>query len=168
MINLLPHEDLLDMRFLRVKKYVKLGTTILLVVYLFLVVGIFSWWIYLTSKQDFSTRQMVGLLKELSEFGNKEALYRNLAHRVLVVDKAISSHKPISLQMNPLLDTSVGVLISGYSWDGSTKQRLVLKASNPLLLERYIDTLKTSFSKVKLEEFRLYTAPDWTATIVVE
>lgn len=168
MINLLPREDLLDMRLERVKNYVKLGTTILLTVYLLAVAGILFWWIYLTQKQDLATRQMVGILKQLSEFGNKEALYRNLSHRTSVVDKSISSHALISSQMTPLVDTSVGVLISGYSWEDASRQKLVLKASNPLLLERYIDTLKATFKKVKLEEFRLYTAPDWTATIIVE
>lgn len=168
MINLLPREDLLDIRLERVKNYVKLGTTILLVVYLLIVSGILFWWGYLTQKQDLATRQMVGILKQLSEFGNKEALYRNLSHRVSVVDKSISSHALVSSQMAPLIDTSVGVLISGYSWKDASKQKLVLKASNPLLLERYIDTLKVTFKKVILEEFRLYTAPDWTATVIVE
>lgn len=168
MINLLPREDLLDMRMERVKNYVKFGTTSLLVVYLLIVAGILFWWIYLTQKQNLATRQMVDILKQLSTFVNSEALYRNLAHRIEVVDKSITSHRIISSQITPLLDTSVGVLISGYSWGGASGQRLVLKASNPLLLERYIDTLKISFKKVKLEEFRLYTAPDWTATIVVE
>jgi hypothetical protein len=84
------------------------------------------------------------------------------------VDKAVSEHKLVSSRILPLLDTSVGVQITGYSWDDSPRQKLVLKASNPLLLERYIDTLKVSFKKVKLDEFRLYTAPDWTATVIVE
>jgi hypothetical protein len=168
MINLLPREDLLDMRIERIKTYVKTGTTILLAVYLVAVLGIILWWVYLTQNQDQATRQMKEILGQLSNQGNKEALYRNLAHRVSIVDKAVSEHKLVSSRILPLLDTSVGVQITGYSWDDSPRQKLVLKASNPLLLERYIDTLKVSFKKVKLDEFRLYTAPDWTATVIVE
>ncbi len=168
MINLLPKEDLIDMRMERIKGYVKLGTTIFLSVYLVTVMGVLGWWVYLTQNQDSAVRQMKVVLDQLATLSSKEALYRNLVHRVGVVDKSITEHKQISSQIASLLDPSVGVLISSYSWSGDSKQQLVLKASNPLLLERYIDTLKVIFKKVRLEEFRLYTAPDWTATIVVE
>lgn len=122
-------------------------TTVFLVIYLILAVGLAGWWWLWASKQKKSTAEIEDLKIKIAQMADKESLYRQVAGRVEAATTYLSNRDSASAACEAVIKE--GFTIEGWEFVSNGPYVVKIAAGSADEVQAYIELLKQNFTRVQ-------------------
>ncbi len=163
-INLLPKKSLDEGKLTTIKKWVKLVTSIVLIVYIVVAAGIVGWWLFVASVDSVTARQKAELETEIKQNSTVEALLRQADLRQQLITSFLAEKKSLASVATKISPQAEELAIE--SWKHTaTVNILTARFEKVEAMEKYTERLKSDFPDIKINELTGKLLANWVSDI---
>ena len=157
------HED--SAQLVKLRRWVKSMTTIVLVVYIVGAAGLLGWWWYGQVNSRRESSELTKLTTQVNDLSLEEALARRLAVRTQSVADFLAVRRNLAAEIGALEDLAVAV--TRVEYDSSKGIANVTVRGTKDEIAGMVDTLTAKYDRVRLESLRWTTDQGWVADIAL-
>ncbi|MDO8487787.1 MAG: hypothetical protein Q7S31_00535 [bacterium] len=163
MINLLPTAVAADSGLVKIKKWVQIGTTLVLVGYLLVLAALAGGNWYLANREQTISGEMTQLTGQVSQLAEMEAILRQQQDRIKLVNQSLAAR----VKLADVADKLTGANVVGWESLPTGKQVVTAQSSDSASLEIYADSLKNNFGTVTVNKLARDKSGQWQIEVAL-
>lgn len=159
-INFVPKREVDKTKLLKVRHWVLAVTTVILVVYLVGIAGLFGMWFYQTSSTKKTSSEVDALLLQIRQYSEIETTARRLQARMEEVNKFLDGRGEASKSASILVDAQ-DVEVVDWQYAAGGGQVVKVKAEGPAQIFAFYVYSQEKYSQVQPDEVGWSVLDGW-------